>query len=53
MSPETEIVLMLGLFALGTVLGLLSGKIALSGWLALTLPLVIPPVGVALTAMFC
>jgi hypothetical protein len=52
-SPEWETVLMLGLFACGALAGLLSRWGPLSGWVALAFPLVLPPLGVWLTALFC
>ena len=53
MSHEAEILLMVGLFACGTLAGLLARWGPLSGWLALAFPLVLPPLGVILTRLFC
>jgi hypothetical protein len=53
MSPDAEMALMLGLFAAGAVLGLLSGRGPLSGWAALALPLILGPLGLGLTWLFC
>jgi hypothetical protein len=41
------------MFGGGALLGLLSRWGPLSGWAALALPLVLPPLGIALTASFC
>jgi hypothetical protein len=54
MSPDAEIVLILGLFASGAVAGLLSPRWApLSGWAALVFPAVLPALGIGLTCLFC
>ena len=53
MSQEAEVLLMLGLFAFGSLLGLLSGKGPLSAWAALAFPLVLAPMGVWLAIVFC
>lgn len=53
-SEQTlEVLLMLGLFACGAAAGLLSRWGPLSGWAALAFPLVLPPLGVWLTRVFC
>jgi hypothetical protein len=53
-NPEAlETLLMLGLFACGALAGLLSRWGPLSGWAALAFPLVVPPVGIWLTRLFC
>jgi hypothetical protein len=52
-SPETEVLLMLGLFACGAVTGLLSRWGPLSGWAALAFPAVLLPLGIGLTRLFC
>lgn len=43
----------LGLFAGGALAGLLSRWAPLSGWVALALPLLLPPLGMALMVQFC
>jgi hypothetical protein len=48
-----EMVLMLALFACGALAGWLSRWGPLSGWAALVFPLVIPPMGILLTRLFC
>jgi hypothetical protein len=53
MSHEAEVSLMLGLFALGGVVGLLFWKGPLSGWAALAFPLILGPLGMLLTYLFC
>ena len=45
--------LVVGLFAFGALAGLLSRWGPLSGWAALGFPLVLPPLGIGLTALFC
>jgi hypothetical protein len=50
---NTEVVLLFGLFACGTLAGLLSRWGPLSGWAALALPLVLPTLGVILAKSFC
>ncbi len=51
MNPE--MVLLLGVFAGGALAGLLSRWAPLSGWAALALALVLPPLGIGLTRLFC
>ena len=54
MSAEIlETLLMLGLFAGGALAGLLSRWGPLSGWAALAFPLVLAPLGIGLTRLFC
>jgi hypothetical protein len=53
MSPDTEIVFILGLFACGAVAGLLSRWGPLSGWVALIFPVVLPPLGIGMSILFC
>jgi hypothetical protein len=48
-----ETLLMLGLFACAALAGHLSRWGRLSGWAALAFPLVLPPVGIWLTRLFC
>ncbi len=48
-----EFYLVLGLFASGALAGLLSRWGPLSGWVALALPLVLPPLGIGLMIRFC
>jgi hypothetical protein len=48
-----EMLFFLAMFAGGAIAGLLSSRVPLSGWAALAFPLVLPPVGVGLTMMFC
>ena len=48
-----ENVLLLALFVGGAVVGLLSRWGPLSGWAALAFPLLLPPLGVVLAALFC
>ena len=50
--PE-EAVILLGMFAGGALAGLLSRWMPTSGWAALAFPLVLPPLGVGLAALFC
>lgn len=45
--------LVLGLFACGALAGLLSRWGPLSGWAALALPLLLPPLGLGLTVLYC
>jgi hypothetical protein len=52
-GPDSEIVLVLGLFACGTVAGLLAQRAPLSGWVALLFPAVLPPLGIELARLFC
>jgi len=52
-TAEMEILLMLGLFACGTMAGLLSRWGPLSGWAALAFSSVLPPLGIGLTRLFC
>ena len=49
----SEEVFVFGLLGLGAVLGLLSRWAPLYGWLALLLPLLVPPVGMGLGMAFC
>lgn len=44
---------MLTLFAGGALGGCLAWLLPLSGWVALVLPLVIPPLGMFLTWLYC
>jgi hypothetical protein len=44
---------MLGLFACGTLAGLLARSGPLSGWAAMAFPLVLQPLGIGLTRLFC
>ena len=53
MGPDSEVLLIFGLFGLGGVVGLLSRWGPLSGWAALAFPLVLPAVGIGMAAMFC
>jgi hypothetical protein len=54
MSTEMlETVLMLSLFAGGAVAGVMSRWAPASGWAALGLAVVLPPLGIALTRLFC
>jgi hypothetical protein len=46
-------VLVVGLFACGALAGLLSRWGPLSGWAALALPLLLPPLGIGLMMLFC
>lgn len=46
-------VLRLGLFAIGALGGLMSRRAPLSGWVALVLPLLLPPLGLGLMIEFC
>jgi len=48
-----EMLLLLGMFACGALVGLLSKWGPRSGWVALVLPLVLPPVAIGLAACFC
>jgi hypothetical protein len=48
-----EILLLFAFSGLGALLGLLSRWGPLSGWVALVLPIVTPPLGVWLTTVFC
>jgi hypothetical protein len=48
-----EALILVGMFAGGAVLGLLSRWGPLSGWAALAFPLVLPPLGFGLTILFC
>lgn len=48
-----EILLVLGLFVCGAFAGLMSRWGPLSGWAALALPLLLPPLGIGLTLLFC
>jgi hypothetical protein len=48
-----ETLLMLGLFACGALAGVLSRWGPLSGWAAMAFPLVLPPLGIGLTRLFC
>jgi hypothetical protein len=52
-TPGLEIVLMLGLFVLGGCVGLLARWGPRSGWAALGFPLVLPPLGIWLSQVFC
>jgi hypothetical protein len=52
-TAEAQVLLMLGLFAFGTLAGLLSRWGPLSPWAALAFPLVLAPLGIALTRIFC
>ena len=52
-AATLEMLLMLGLFACGTLAGLLSRWGPLSGWAALAFPLVLAPFGIGLTRWFC
>jgi hypothetical protein len=48
-----EIVLLLGMFACGAVVGTLSRSGPLSAWGALLFPLFLPPVSIGLAMTFC
>ncbi len=48
-----EIVIPLAMFAFGALAGLASKWWPLSGWIALALPLLVPPLGIALAQRFC
>ena len=48
-----ETLFLLSLFACGTSIGLLSRWGPLSGWAALIFPVVLPPLGVGMCALFC
>ncbi len=48
-----EIVFLLALFVCGAFVGLLSQWGPLSGWAALALPLLLPPLGIGLSIRFC
>jgi hypothetical protein len=48
-----EALILLVMFAGGALGGLLSRWLPLSGWAALVFPLVLPPLGLGLTALFC
>lgn len=48
-----ETLILLGMFAGGALAGLLSRWGPLSGWAALAFPLVLPPVAIGLTILFC
>jgi hypothetical protein len=50
---NAEILIVLGLFAGGALAGLLSRWGPLSGWAALAFPLLLPPLGIGLTILFC
>jgi len=52
-TQVAETLLMLGLFAVGAFLGVVSRWGPLSGWAALAFPLTIPPLALGLTVMFC
>jgi hypothetical protein len=52
-AETLEIVLMLGVFACGALAGLLSRWGPLSGWAALAFALLLPPLGIGLTRLFC
>jgi len=49
----TELILLLGLFACGGLAGAMSCWGPLSGWAALSLPLLLPPIGIGVLALFC
>jgi hypothetical protein len=48
-----EILYGLAVFAGGAVAGLLTRWAPLSGWAALAMPLLLPPVGIGLASAFC
>jgi hypothetical protein len=48
-----EVLLMLGMFVGGALVGLLARWGPLSGWAALAFPLLLPPLGIGLTIQFC
>jgi hypothetical protein len=48
-----EQILVLALFSVGLLVGFLSRWGPLSGWAALILPLVVPPLGIGLAMKFC
>lgn len=51
---QTELLLLLGLFACGAVAGLLAPRwTSPSGWAALAFPVVFPPLGFGLGILFC
>jgi hypothetical protein len=51
---QTELLLLLGLFACGAVAGLLAPRwTSPSGWAALAFPVVLPPLGIGLGCLFC
>lgn len=50
---NSEMLIMLGLFACGAVVGLLLRCGPGSGWVALAFAAVLPPLGIGLTSVFC
>jgi hypothetical protein len=52
-GPQGEVLVLFGMIALGGVSGLLSRRGPLSGWAALALPLVLPPLSFGLIRAFC
>ena len=51
---QTELLILLGLFASGAAAGLLAPRwISLSGWAALAFPVVLAPLGFGLGCLFC
>jgi hypothetical protein len=52
-GPQGEAIFLLGMIALGAVAGFLSRRGPLSGWAALALPLVLPPMAFGLIMAFC
>ena len=48
-----QVLLVLGLFGAGALVGLLSRWGPLSAWAALAFPCVLPPLGILLAALFC
>ena len=49
----SEALFLLGMFCGGAVAGVLSGRLPLSGWAALAFAVVLPPLGLGLSALFC
>jgi hypothetical protein len=45
--------LFLAIFAAGGAVGFLSRRLPKSDWVALVAPMTLPPLGLALTAIFC
>jgi hypothetical protein len=50
---DSEMQILLGMFAAGTILGILSRWGPLSGGLALFVAILLPPVSLGLTWLFC
>jgi hypothetical protein len=49
----SDALFLLAVFCCAALAGLLSRWGPLSGWAALALPLLVPPVGLGLTVLFC